>query len=110
MDFSMAKKAEEISAIMSESKQFIRKQPLKSVLALTNADGLHFNKDIVHLFAEFLKGNKPHIKASALIGINGLTQVVLNGIMKVTGRDIRSFTSAESAKEWLISRDHEDNN
>jgi hypothetical protein len=106
MDFSMLKNLEDISSAISESKQYIRKQPLKSVLALTNVEGLHFNTEIISLFTDFLKGNKPFMSASAIVGIGGLVQFALNGAMKITGREIKSFNSLENAKDWLVSNNH----
>ena len=51
-----------------------------------------------------LKKNKSYIKASAIVGITGLKQIVFNGLMRITGRDIKSFSTIEQAKSWLISQ------
>jgi len=37
--------------------------------------------------------------------LSGLQRIVYNGIMKITGRDIRSFETIEIAKDWLVSKD-----
>jgi hypothetical protein len=65
---------------------------------------MHFNNEIKELFQNFIKGNKPYVKAGAVIGLNGLQQIIYNGLMKLTGREIKSFASFESAKDWLVGK------
>lgn len=104
MDFSNAAHAAEIRDIMTESVQYIRTQPPCSVLTISNVTGMRFSNEIKELFNEFLKDNKPYIKASAVIGLNGL-QLIFNGLLKITGRHINVFNSTEEAKEWLVNSD-----
>jgi len=72
MDFSGLREFNEIKHVVSKSIEYIRSQPEKSVLTLTNLDGIHFNTEIKNLFVDFISGNKPHIKASSVIGMTGL--------------------------------------
>jgi len=104
MDFTDLKDETEIKRIIDTSAEFIRSRPLKSVLSLTDLHGMHFNSTIKDLFSTFISGNKPHIKASAVVGLSGLQRIIYNGIMKITGRDIRSFDNINVAKDWLISK------
>jgi hypothetical protein len=101
MDFSNLNNPAEIKGLIDESIRYIRTQPPSSVLTLTNIQGMHFSNEIKGMFNDFIKGNKPYVKAGAVIGISGLQQIVYNGLMKVTGRDIKAFSSAEEAKNWL---------
>ena len=103
MDFSGLKNENDIAELIEEGKLFIRTQPPKSIFTLSNVDDMHFNIPIKDLFTEFIKGNSTYVKAGAVIGVSGLIQIVLNGIMKVTGRNFRSFGDIESAKNWLNS-------
>jgi len=100
----MLKTAEEINLVMSEAKTFIQKQPTTSIVALTNIDGMHFNNEIRDMFSKFISGNKPHIKTSAIVGISGLKNILFNGLMRITGRDIKSFSDLDLAKNWLVSQ------
>ncbi len=102
MDFSNAKSREEISEVMKNSIEYIRSQPLHSVVALTNMENMFFNNEIRNDFQEFLKGNKPYVKTSAVYGMSGLARFLFNSLMKVTGRDVRSFEKPEEAKAFLI--------
>lgn len=103
MDFSNLTAAQDIRDIMVESAMYIRTQPRGSVITLTDISGMHFSNEVKDLFAEFIKGNKPYVKASAVIGVNGLQQILYNGLMKITGRDIKSFSSTGVALDWLVS-------
>lgn len=103
MDFSGMNNEAEIQAMIDEGKRHIRTKALQSVYSLTNIEEMHFNTEIKEMFTEFIKGNKSFIKASAVLGVSGLRQIVFNGVMKLTGREIRLFDNAEVAKKWLVS-------
>jgi hypothetical protein len=104
MDFSNVDTIPEINAIINDGSRFIRSQPVNSVLTLTNLSNMHFNNDIKTLFQDFIKGNKPYVKAGAVVGLNGLQQILYNGLMKVTGRNIKSISTLGAAKDWLASQ------
>lgn len=103
MDFTNLKSAEEVMNVITEARSYIVRQPASSILALTNIEGMHFNNQVKDLFSDFVKQNKPYIKCSAVIGVDGLKQILYNGIMKVTGRDVKAFSTMSIAKSWLIS-------
>jgi len=103
MDFSGMRNVDEIDELIRFSKDYIRYQPEKSVITLSNIEGMHFNAEVKNMFSEFISGNKMYVSHGAVVGINGLQRIVYNGIMKLTGRDLRSFESIESAKDWLVS-------
>lgn len=104
MDFSNLHNANEISAVMNESIAYIRNKPFNSLYCLTNISGMHFSSEIKDMFQNFVKGNKPFVKASSVVGLSGLQMVVYNGLMKITGRDIKSFSTMDAAKDWLVSK------
>jgi hypothetical protein len=104
MDFSNIREVSEIKQLIDKSVEYIRSQPNSSLLTLTNIEGMHFNSEIKNMFSDFVSGNKPHVKTGAVIGLNGLQRIVYNGLMKITGRDIRSFDNINVAKDWLSTR------
>jgi hypothetical protein len=101
MDFSNLNNVKDINGVISESVNNIRNKPMSSLYCLTNISGMHFSSEIKELFQNFVKGNKPYVKASAVVGLNGLQQIIYNGMMKITGRDIKSFSTIDQAKAWL---------
>ncbi|OQY02031.1 MAG: hypothetical protein B6I20_07345 [Bacteroidetes bacterium 4572_117] len=102
MDFSNTKTLQEINIIIEESKKHIHSKPKGSLLAITNMTNMHFSKEIADVFTSFVKSNKPYINKSSVYGMSSLARVVFNGIMKITGRDIRSFDSELNAKNFLV--------
>jgi hypothetical protein len=104
MDFSNLKTTKEIQAVIQDSQKYIRSQPFNSVISLTSVGGMHFNNEIREMFAAFLKGNKPYMKASAVIGINGLMRIIYDAVMKITGRELNTFATIDKAKAWLVTQ------
>jgi hypothetical protein len=102
IDFSNLQTVEEIAALMKEIKEYIHIQPPLSVYSLTNIEGMHFNNTIKDMFSEIAKSNKPFVRAGAIVGVTGLKQILFNGIMKLSGRDLKCFSAVEPAKNWLV--------
>jgi hypothetical protein len=91
----------EIQTIMTEAKKIICAQPEKSVITMTNCTGLRFSPEIIELFTDFTKQNKPYVKVGAVIGITGLQKLAYNAIMRFSGRNIPIFDERQEALEWL---------
>jgi len=104
IDFSKLTKFDEIKAVTVEAQKYIHTQALSSALTLANVEDTHFNSEIRDMFTEYIKSNKPYVKASAVIGVSGLKQILYNTMMKLSGRDVRSFSTIEQAKDWLASQ------
>ncbi len=81
--------------------------PPKSVLALTNISGLHFDSDVINAFNEERPKTAPYEKKVAVIGMKGLQKVAYNFIVSLTQRNlVKAFDSESDAKEWLVSEDN----
>lgn len=104
IDFSFLKTLGEIKAVTEEAKKYLHAQPNGSVYTLTSVEETHFNTEIRDMFTEYMKSNKPYVKASAVLGVSGLKQILYNTMMKLTGRDTRSFSTMEEAKKWLVNQ------
>ncbi len=109
IDFSNLRSEPEIEAVLNESKQQIRSSTEKSMINLANVEGMHFNNRIKDLFVEYVKGNSKFVKHSAIIGVTGLKRIVFNGVMKLSGRDVKCLDSIDEAKNWLVERTLEKN-
>ncbi len=105
MDFTGLREVSEIEQLIKESKDYIRMQPEKSVITLSHIKGMHFNAEIKAIFSEFIGGNKAYVSHGAVVGLSGLQRIVYNGIMKLSGRELRSFETVDMAKDWLVSKD-----
>jgi hypothetical protein len=102
-DFSGLKKMDEILEVMDQSKKLLSSQSPKSVYALTNLSEMYFNTDVYNAITKFARGNEPFVKASAVIGMNGLMQIFYNSFLKLSGRDVRAFKSENDAINYLIN-------
>ncbi|MBN1924600.1 MAG: hypothetical protein JW798_02085 [Prolixibacteraceae bacterium] len=104
LDFTNMKNRDEIMKLEKDGADYIRSQPFKSVLTLTNMENMYFNNDIKKYFEEIVKGNAPYVKAGAVLGMSGLISIMYNAFIKITGRNIRSFKTKEEALEYLVSQ------
>ena len=102
-DMSSCKFAE-ISGVVAEAKRTIATQPSGSVLALTNVTDTELSKNSSAVIKDFTAYNKPFIKASAVIGVEGLRKVIYNAAMAFSGRQISAFDTIEQAKDWLAAQ------
>lgn len=93
---------QEIREDMEKIKKLISSKPPKSVLMITNVTNVRFNSEMVEIFKEYANHNTPYVKASALVGVNGIQKVVLNTVKKLTGRDYYLANSLEEAKKWVV--------
>jgi len=53
---------------------------------------------------EFVKQNKPHIKAAAVVGMSRLGEIKLEVIPLFSERKIHTCDTVEQAKGWLATR------
>jgi hypothetical protein len=103
LDFSYCR-AEEVLKLIEDAEKFIRVQPPHSLLTLTDVTGTKYNLEVTQAMKEFTNGNKPHIKAAAVVGIDGLKKIVYEAIMRFSGRNVPVFPDIEKAKEWLVEQ------
>lgn len=103
LDFSNLRSTDEINDLIGKAITEIRRRPLKSVLTLTNIDGMYFNNTIFSVFSKYVRENSPYVKASAVVGMTGLISIMYNGFVKVTGREVKAFRSETDALEYLAN-------
>ncbi len=103
LDFSNLRSTDEINDLIGKAIAEIRRRPLKSVLTLTNIDGMYFNNTIFSVFSKYVRENSPYVKASAVVGMTGLISIMYNGFVKVTGREVKAFRSETDALEYLAN-------
>ncbi len=103
LDFSNLRSPDEINDLIGKAIAEIRRRPLKSVLTLTNIDGMYFNNTIFSVFSKYVRENSPYVKASAVVGMTGLISIMYNGFVKVTGREVKAFRSETDALEYLAN-------
>ncbi len=103
LDFSGCNVEDSLKTI-EEAKKLIREEPPNSVLTLTDVTGAKYNLEVTQALKEFVKGNKPFVKAGAVVGLDALNKIIYNSIMHVSGRNLLSFDNIEKAKDWLVEQ------
>ncbi|MEN8123366.1 MAG: hypothetical protein ABFS35_23715 [Bacteroidota bacterium] len=101
-DYSGLKTVDEVKNVVNQAAKIIQNKKPNSVLSLICFKNTHFNKQIISALQDAAKDNKPYIKASAVFGVSGMGKIILDGVIKLTGRDLPTFNSEEAAKEYLV--------
>lgn len=101
IDFSYCT-VQEALVTMDEARKIIRIQPEETLLILTDVTEGKYNMDVIESLKEFTAGNKPYVKASAVVGLDGLKKAIYNMVVIFSKRKIPVFSDAQEAKDWLI--------
>ena len=103
-DFAGLRAGDEFRESIAEAKRYIASQPPKSVLSIFDATHALYNAEVVAELKEFTKHNGPYMKASAVVGIEGILSIALMAVSKFSGRTFKIFKDRESAMDWLAEQ------
>ena len=104
IDFSKTDDNGVIKAI-AEAKPIIIREPNNSILCIVDATGTKVTRTISAEIKEFTMHNKPFMKMTAVIGIDGIQKVVLTLAIIFTNRkNLIAKNTKDEALEWLISQ------
>jgi hypothetical protein len=104
MDFTNLRPGDEFLAGEAEARAWIASQPPKSVLSIFDATGAVYNMEAIGVLKDFAKHNEPYIKASSVVGVEGLLNIGLMAVSKFTGRTFKTFKDRPSALDWLVEQ------
>jgi hypothetical protein len=80
------------------------RQPLRSVLRLVDVRGVELDPRMGEAVYENATRGLRHLKASAVVGVEGPRRMVFNVAVAVLGDDIERFDTLEQAMDWLVTR------
>jgi hypothetical protein len=103
-DFSGLKPGEEFRTGIGEARTYIASQPPKSVLSVFDGTGAIYNAEVVAALKEFTKHNEPYMKASTVVGIEGILSIALMAVSRFSGRVFKTFKDRQSAMDWLVEQ------
>lgn len=103
LDFSQCS-AQGVLQLIGDAEKVIRVQPPRSLLTLTDVTGTKYNLEVTQAMKEFARANKPHVRAAAVVGIDGLKKIVYEAVMRFSGRNLQVFPDIETARDWLITQ------
>jgi hypothetical protein len=89
---------EQLVATLKDAQQKISKLPAKSALLMTDAAKESYNAETGAAIKEFAAKNTPFIKASAVVGVDGMKSVLQTAVAMQNRRDIAAFPNRE--RRW----------
>jgi len=96
--------SDEVIKTIDEAIGVIRSQPESSLLILTDVTGAGYDLEVIEKLKESAGGNEPYVRASAVVGLDGLQKVVYNAVTLFSKRTFPMFDDIEKAKDWLIEQ------
>lgn len=95
-------KYDEVAKAIEETKMLVVKEPPVSVLGIVDVRESPFNREISAALKDLAEHNKPYIKMSVVVGVEGIKRVIYNGVIKFTGRkNLLLKDTLDEAKEFL---------
>ncbi len=90
-------------SLIKEAQQRIARLPPESGLILTDVTDAVYNQEGAAAIKEFALHNTPYVKASAVVGADGLRSISLKSVALLTRREIKPFKTRDEALEWLVN-------
>ena len=105
IDYSGIRTNEDFLEFIAFIEPQIAKYPEASLYMITNIEDIRFDSKSREIITKHLEHNKPYIKYSVIIGLDGIKKVMINNIFKMVKRENVYFAfSKEKAIEWLMER------
>lgn len=102
-DYSILGNKDEALALLEELKAQYMKEPLNSVLGMTNVQNLKFDMEVLNKMKSGEKETTPRVKKVAIVGVKGLLKAGYNFVIGLSNSPYKIFDTVEEAKEWLAS-------
>lgn len=84
---------------------YVASEPRGSVLLLADFTGSKFDKAAFETLKQATVFDRPHIKRSAWVGVEGLPKVFYENLKAFSQRDLPTFRTREDALDWLVSEE-----
>ncbi|HWZ60324.1 MAG TPA: hypothetical protein VNW46_15200 [Gemmatimonadaceae bacterium] len=92
-------------SLIDAERVLMSAEPLGSVRAIAVFSGSRFSSEVVDAIKQLAVSNRPHMKASALVGMSDLQRsVFLKGIERTSDRTFGLFDTVDEALDWLASQ------
>lgn len=94
-----------VKQAIAEARPMIAGERPLSVLCLVETSGTSFSFEISQAIKEFTLHNKPFMKMTAIVGVEGLQKVLLNSVIVFTKRrNLVAKASRTEALDYLVSQ------
>ncbi|MEO6778698.1 MAG: hypothetical protein ABI194_04525 [Gemmatimonadaceae bacterium] len=90
---------------ISAARDEVASQPPKSLCCVVDVTGSRFNIEVVEAVKDLAAHNIPYVIASAVVGVSGLQRVIMEGVLKFTGRsNLKAVATRDEAFAWLAEQ------
>lgn len=91
--------------LIEAERKFMPSEPLASVRAVAVFTDSRFTTDVVEALKQLAVANRPHMLASALVGLSALQKTAfLKAIERTSDRSFGIFDTLDEALDWLVER------
>jgi hypothetical protein len=87
--------------VIPEAKKVISALSPKSGLVVTDVTGAIYTKAVAEAIKSLVSHNTPYLKASSVVGADGVAAVLLQTVIFLTRRELKSCATREEAYNWL---------
>lgn len=87
IDFSGLKTDVEFREQIELIKKTVSKYPEQSVYTITNLSDIRFDPTIKDAVLDYLRHNKPYIKYAVIFGMDGIKKMMIDSMLKLSGRN-----------------------
>jgi hypothetical protein len=104
-DMSNFKNNGQFRKFIAHAKEVIQRYPKdNSLFSITNIEGVVYDSETKTIVAEWMDFNRPHIREGAVIGLDGIKRIMVNSILKISGRNnMKFFRTRDDAVQWLAA-------
>jgi hypothetical protein len=95
---------EQVVTALKDAQAKISRLPANSALIMTDATKAAYTQETGMAIKEFAAKNTPYVKASAVVGIEGIKSVLQTAVAMQNKRDIAAFATRGEAMDWLASK------
>jgi hypothetical protein len=75
-----------------------------SLFSITNIEGVLYDSETKTIIAEWMDFNRPYIRQGAVVGLDGIKRIMVNSILKMSGRgNMKFFRTRDEAVQWLAA-------
>jgi hypothetical protein len=104
MNFANSGQADVLKAV-DLTIQTTKKEPPASILGLLDVTGSGFDVTVISGIKNMAEKDKPYMKMTAIVGVDGLKQVIFKSVLKFTGRkNLILKDTLDEAKDFLAEQ------
>ena len=94
--------SEALKAELNEVQEIVVKEPMDSVLVLTDLRDTQIGTDVLSAMNAASARTKSHVHKTAVIGVTGIKRTLGDMLSRTTGQPLMYFDDEIKAKEWLV--------